>query len=152
MGLECKLKITSFNCQGFKFRNYTYVNEIFNQCNILLLQETWLFNFEHKNFIKEIPNCQYYAISDMDETNVSHVGRPKGGVAIIWHKDLKLAVVPIETNSKRLCALNIKSDTCNFVLINVYMPNDNDSEESFVMYGDILSEISSILSIHENCK
>ena len=150
-GVECKLKITSFNCQGFKFRNYNYVNEIFKLCNILMLQETWLFNFEHNNFIKEIPNCQYYAISDMDEAELSRVGRPKGGVAILWQKDLKLTFIPILTNSKRLCALNIKSDTCNIIMINVYMPNDNDTEDSYNMYGDILSEISSILNSHDNC-
>ena len=150
-GLECKLKITSFNCQGFKFRNYNYVKEIFKQCNILMLQETWLFNFEHNNFIKEIPDCHYYAISDMDEADVSRVGRPKGGVAILWHKDLKLTFVPIITNSKRVCALNIKSDNCNIIMINVYMPNDNETEESYTMYGDIISEISSIMYTHDNC-
>ena len=147
--MECKLKITSFNCQGFKFRNYNYIREIFNKCNILMLQETWLFNFEHINFIKEIPNCQYFAISDMNEADVSRVGRPKGGIAFLWHKNLKLSFVPLETNSNRLNALTVKSDDCNIMLINVYMPNDNDTEESYNVYGDILSEISSIMHSHD---
>ena len=151
-GMECKLKITTFNCQGFKFRNYSYVNEIFKQCNILMLQETWLNSFEHKNFIKEIPNCQYHAISGMDESDVSRVGRPKGGVAILWQKDLKLAFIPIVTNSTRLCALNIKSEKYDLILINVYMPNDDDTDDSYFMYGEIFSEISSILQTYENCK
>ena len=149
-GAGFKLKMTAFNCQGFKYRNYNYVNEIFNKCNILMLQETWLYNFEHNNFTKEIPNCQYYAISGMDEADVSRVGRPKGGVAILWHKNLKLAFTPIETSSVRLCALHIKSQECNLILINVYMPNDNDTEESYSMYGDILSEISSIMNLYEH--
>ena len=84
--MEGNLKITSYNCNGFKQRNYEYVNEIFKKCNILMLQETWLYNFEHNNFMKEIPNCQYYAISGMDDADVSRVGRPYGGVSILWKK------------------------------------------------------------------
>ena len=33
-----KLKITTFNCQGFKDRMYDYVKEIFKQCDILLFE------------------------------------------------------------------------------------------------------------------
>ena len=150
--MDCKLKITSFNCQGFKYRNYSYINEVFKQCNILLIQETWLYNYEYNNFIKEIPNCQYHAISGMDESDVSRKGRPKGGVAILWQKDLKLTFIPIVTNSKRLCALNVKSDSFNIMLINVYMPNDDDTDDSYFMYGDILSEISSLFNSYEDCK
>ena len=129
--MECNLNITSYNCNGFKDRNYHYVNEIFKKCNILMLQETWLYNFQHKNFSKIIPNCQYYAISAMDETNVSRLGRPYGGVAILWNKGLKLAFVPIVTNSFRLCAVNVKTNTFNIILINFYMPDDDNSEDSF---------------------
>ena len=55
-----KLRITTFNCQGFKDRMYDYVKEIFKQCDILLLQETWLYNFEHINFANIVPNCQFH--------------------------------------------------------------------------------------------
>ena len=147
--MEGNLKITSYNCNGFKFRNYGYVNEIFKKCDILMLQETWLYNFEHKNFMKEIPNCQYYAISGMDDADVSRVGRPYGGVSILWKKELKLTFVPIETNSDRICATHVNNSDCKFIIINVYMPNDDETEESFNMYGDILSEISSIINIHD---
>ena len=116
-----------------------------------MLQETWLYNFQHKIFSKIIPNCQYYAISAMDETNVSRLGRPYGGVAILWKKGLKLAFVPIVTNSFRLCAVNVKTNTFNIILINVYMPVDDNSEDSFNEYGDILSEISAIIATHNDC-
>ena len=52
--MDRKLKITTFNCQGFKDRMYDYVNEVFRQCDLLLLQETWLYKFEHSNFNKII--------------------------------------------------------------------------------------------------
>ena len=44
------LKVTTFNCKGFKFRNYEFLTKIFNDCSILLLQEHWLHNFEFKDF------------------------------------------------------------------------------------------------------
>ena len=34
------INITSYNCEGFKYRNFDYLNTVFNKCDILLLQET----------------------------------------------------------------------------------------------------------------
>ena len=147
-----KLKITSYNCNGFKNRNFNYINEIFKKCDILMLQETWLYSFEHKHFPKVIPNCQYNAISAMDEANVSRLGRPYGGVAILWNKNLKMSFIPITTSSDRVCAVNIKSNNFNIIIVNVYMPNDNDSDENFNIYGDILCEISSVMNTYNDCK
>ena len=149
MKMEGKLKITSYNCNGFKSRNYNYIKEIFQKCDILLLQETWLHTFEHKNFSNIVTKCNYHAISAMDETDVQRIGRPYGGVAILWNKNLKLSFIPITTNSNRVCAINIKCDYYNLIIFNVYMPNDNDSNENFDIYGDVLCEISSIINTYE---
>ena len=79
-------KVSSFNCAGFK-GNYEYINEtVYANCDILLLQETWLHKFEFNMFNAKIKNCQYHAVSAMDESDIGRVGRPKGGCAIIWHK------------------------------------------------------------------
>ena len=66
---------------------YGYVSDLFNICDILLLQETWLYNFEHNVFNNVLPNCQYYAISAMDQAEVRLKGRPFGGTAVVWHKN-----------------------------------------------------------------
>ena len=81
--MDNKLKITTFNCQGFKERLYDYVNEVFMQSDLLLLQEKRLYKFEHSNFNKFIPNCQYYAVSSMDEAELQRRGRPFRGCAIL---------------------------------------------------------------------
>ena len=36
------------------------------------------------------------------------------------------------------------------VLVNVYMPNDDNSTESFELFGDILYEISAIVNTYES--
>ena len=144
------LKITSYNCQGVKDRNYNYLNELFNNCDVLLLQETWLYNFEHSIFNNILQPCQYHAISSMDEGNVVRHGRPHGGCAIIWHQNINLSVVPINTLSKRLCAVHIKGDTFDCIFASIYMPNDDNSNNSFEIFGDVLYEISTLISLYEN--
>ena len=70
-------------------------------------------------------------------------------VAVIWHRRLLMTFNPITTTSKRLCAVNIVADNVNIILINVYMPNDDNCDSSFNEYGDILCEISSIIQLYD---
>ena len=53
-----QMKISSYNCRGFK-GNCKYIKEVYNKCDILLLQETWLYNFELNQFNKDMLKCQY---------------------------------------------------------------------------------------------
>ena len=47
-------KILSYNCVGFK-GNYDYINKtVFENCDILLLQETWLYNLEFNLFNEKV--------------------------------------------------------------------------------------------------
>ena len=144
------LKITSYNCQGVKDRNYNYLHNLFINCDMLLLQETWLYNFEHSIFNNILQSCQYHAISSMDEGNVIHHGRPHGGTAIIWHQNINLSVVPINTLSKRICAVHIKGDMFDCIFASIYMPNDDNSNKNFEIFGDVLHEISTLISLYED--
>ena len=130
--MDCRqTKVSSFNCAGFK-SNCDYINEsVYKKCDILLLQETWLYKFEFNLFNNKIKDCQYHAVSAMDESDIGRVGRPKGGCAIVWHKDLALSILPIETKSTRLCAVVEKSKRINFVICNVYTPLDNNTDVNF---------------------
>ena len=68
-------------------------------------------------FNDKIKDCQYHAVSAMDESYIGRVGRPKGGCAIVWHKDLALSILPIDTKSPRLCAVVLKSKRINLVIL-----------------------------------
>ena len=143
-----QLKITSFNCSGFKPRNYDYINDIYNKCDILLLQETWLYNFESVQFNNILPDCQYHSTSAMDESDIHRNGRPFGGVATVWHNDLAISVTPVTMASPRICAVVIKSATINIVLCNVYMPCDNGTQESFITYGEVLFDMLALFETY----
>ena len=86
----------------------------------------------------------------MDEAEIGRKGRPFGGCSIVWHKNLSIAVSPISTSSKRICAVEIKSNKAKFMLITVYMPNDDNSEKSYEIYGDVLAQISSLICDYEH--
>ena len=150
LNMAGNFKVLTFNCQGFKSRMYDYIVEIFNKCDILILQETWLYNFEHNIFSHVLPHCQYLAVSAMDEAEIGRKGRPFGGCAVLWHKNLALTITSISTTSNRICAVNVKYEQIRFILITVYMPNDDNSDSSYSMYGDVLSEISSIIRDYEH--
>ena len=142
------MKITSYNCKGFKYRNFDYLKHLFNGCDILLLQETWLYEFENREFKKVLPECQYYAVSQMDDSDICRVGRPFGGCAILYHSNLTCSFSPIITASQRICAVVIKSETLNILMITVYMPCDDNSDQNFTIYGEILYEISNLIHLY----
>ena len=144
-----ELNIISYNCAGFRHRKYDYVNDIFKNCDILFLQETWLHSFEHKQYTQNIQACQYRAVSAMDDSDVGRVGRPYGGCAILWHRELAIAFRPINTTSPRICAVSAKAKDVNVVLINVYMPIDDNTDVNFDTFGDVLAELSTIINVYE---
>ncbi len=121
------LKIVSFNCSGFKFRNYDYLKDIFMKCDILLIQETWLYTFQHEEIGKVLVDSEHHAVSAMDECDVSRVGRPYGGCAVVWRRGLALDFRPLTTTSRRLCAVVAQSECAKLLLVSVYMPNDDNS-------------------------
>ena len=54
------------------------------------------------------------------------VGRPSGGVAILWHKSLSKCVKPVVINNNRLCAIEVLSANQRKILIMCcYLPCDS---------------------------
>ena len=147
--MEDNLKYMSFNCQRFKTRMHNNVLKNSETLYVLLLQETWLYKFEHKLFKKILSDCQYHAVSAMNETELPRTDRSEGGCAVLWKKNLEVSVTPINTNSPCLCADTMKSETIKLLIMSVYMPTDDNSNDNYEEYGDVLYEISSILNQYD---
>ena len=82
-----ELAIASLNCRNVK----SSVNEIRDICkdyDVLLLQETWLANFEVPVLANIHGNFYGKGISSIDSTNDLSVGRPHGGLAVLWHEEV----------------------------------------------------------------
>lgn len=135
------ISITSFNCRGFKFRNFNFLKKLFAECSILLLQEHWLYSFEFKEFSKLFGDCGFHAESSMRDDEMLR-GRCYGGTAVIWDKSLGISVIPINTSSPRLCAVKCEMGNREMIIMSVYMPvNTRENENEF---ENVLHEITSI--------
>ena len=144
------MNIISFNTKGFKPRNYNYIDYLFKRCHILLLQETWLYEFQNNIITQVLKDSLYHTVSSMDSKDIGRQGRPFGGLAIIWHKNLPFNILPIRTNNKRVACVTVTTDKIKLILINVYMPQNDNSQKSFDEFGDVLDEISSIIRTYDN--
>ena len=82
------VRFSSFNVTGFKPRNYDFLKSMFSKCDVLLLQETWLYNSQ-QNIIRDVlKGSQCHAVSAMSDMDVGRVGRPYGGCAVVWRSSL----------------------------------------------------------------
>jgi len=85
--MKQELKIGTWNCQGLK-TNMQGLRDLCNTCDVVLLQETWLEEWE-SNVINEVdPSFQGRVFSGMDEGRDVRKGRPFAGLGIIWRKAL----------------------------------------------------------------
>ena len=68
--------IISYNCKGFKERNYDYLRNIFRRCDIMLVQETWLHLFQQSQ-IKDLQrDSDCHTVSSMKDNDILRMGRP----------------------------------------------------------------------------
>jgi hypothetical protein len=57
----------------------------------------------------------------------------------MWHSNISAIIMSIETNSRRLCAVLVTTKEWNLVLINAYMPyEDDDIKSSFCASSELL--------------
>ena len=60
-----QLSFSSFNCKGFKYRNFEYISKLYKSSDVMLIQEHWLRNFEFKEFNNVLDDCSFVAKSPM---------------------------------------------------------------------------------------
>jgi hypothetical protein len=92
----------------------------------------------HKNFLST-------GISSMDTANNLYTGRPFGGLAFLWSKELTCSPKPVFFgDNKRIMGLELTFADIKYLLVNIYMPYCCPSNlDEFVQY---LSRAESIMS------
>ena len=131
--------IASYNCHGLGAGRLDYIQELCNEHDFVLLQEHWLLNDKIPEISNKLNNVVIHGISGMVDSEPL-IGRPYGGCAILWRKDIPFNITPVYTGSKRLCAVKLTGINTNILLFNVYMPCDtlSNSEE----YESVLSDVN----------
>jgi exonuclease III len=137
-----KITITSFNCKNLK-SSVEELNELLVNCDILVLQETWLFESESTLLGQLNKDFYYKGISAMDTELGIITGRPYGGLGLLWRKSLSLKCSPVLYNDTRLLGIELTCCNIKLLLINVYLPFCSaDNTDEFLLY---LSKIDSLI-------
>ena len=80
------LKIASFNCHG-ALNKMPIIDDMLRSLDILFLQETWL--MQHNTNIFENLNEDFCSFSSSAvEPGEILMGRPYGGLTILWRKSI----------------------------------------------------------------
>lgn len=117
--------------------------------NFFQIQEHLKKNKNTDQFFKsEFPDCHKYVIQGFRDINQDQ-GRPKGGLAQLWDKNLIIKLKPIKTENPRFQAQLIEFPSTTILWINIYCPTDPLS----VSYNDneLLSLLSEIESRMDQC-
>jgi exonuclease III len=143
------LSVMSYNCRGFIFVKSSYINNLLLNSDVLFVQQHWLSD-------KQLPDLNHinahflsHAVCGFDNSEVL-IGRPYGGCSILWRSDIQARVESVDTNSKRICAIRMCTDSWNVLFINVYLPYE-DSERRSDDFCSQLTAIEYLMCQHSDC-
>ena len=128
--LSTNIKIMSYNSTGLGDTRIDFIRDLINvhEVDILLLQETWLLSTNIHRLSSINKDYLYCAVSGVNEEQLLR-GRPYGGTAILWKKDIAGFVKPVVVpGCKRATAVTVECTDLQLLVINCYMPNDNYSK------------------------
>ena len=139
--------IASFNCKNI-YSSRKEINELLECNDIVMLQETWLMEFQ-LSMLNNL-HSDFYAkgVTAVNIDNDILTGRPYGGLAILWKKDIAQMCKIVEYNDNRLMGLELNTGNNTVMLINVYLPyNSTNNSDEYLYY---LSKIEHIVSTYNS--
>ena len=143
------ITIASYNSRGLNQSKQSYISRLLNRCDFLFIQEHWLSELQLESVGRINSGVLYPGVSGFDNSDILK-GRPYGGCAILWHSNLMASVCSVVTNSSRICAARVVTDSWKLLLINVYMPyEDGDERSDEFVY--VLSVIENIIGNNSDC-
>ena len=125
-----------------------YIDGLCKTHEFVLIQEHWLFVDNIDRVQNDLTDILCHGTSGMD-ASIHLIGQPYGGCVILWHKNIGGTVTPINTNSKRLCAVIYKYHGGMILIMNVYMPPDAGLYSINDDYKEVLDEVAAILTCHD---
>ena len=118
--ISASFSFVSFNCAGVK-NKIQYIHSFCEQADIIFLQETWLMPHEINLLDNIHSDFNNYSISSVDDGSLL-VGRPYGGLSILYKKSLKVCGNIYSFDDKRLLGFEIINNNLKYLFINVYLP------------------------------
>lgn len=132
----------TFNCKSVK-RSVEGIRQLCKTADLIALQETWLLPHDLPYLASIDAVFGSTGTSAVDTTAGMLVGRPYGGVALLWRKSVFPCVAIIPCSSARICAIKIDLNNQKFIVCSVYMPVD--CSENLSDFTNCLGHLSAIV-------
>jgi len=148
------LRFLSLNCHGLSDDVVSYLHSIISEFDFVLLQETWLSNF-NSHTLNNISDDFIHFHNSAMETKLRSgflTGRPFGGTAILVRRCFadKVSVVP--SDNPRItavcCAFSGQPD---LFIGSVYMPWNDRSIHQLDEYESSMGDLQALLDSHRGC-
>ncbi|KAJ2950223.1 hypothetical protein O0L34_g11585 [Tuta absoluta] len=143
---KSNIKLISFNCKSVK-TSMDCVRGFCRDADIIALQETWLLPHDIPLLGEIDEEFSATGKSAVDTGKELLIGRPYGGVALLWRRAVFPNVTVIQCDNDRVCAVRVFVNEWSFLVINVYMPTD--TTKNLPIFTDCMSAISAIVESAE---
>ena len=137
-----QITIGSLNIQNI-LANEVYLKAVLSKCDILCLQEHWIFS-NRKNIFQEIITSHEVEAKSVDDENplFDHKSiRGFAGIAICWRKSLTHAIKVQEEGNHRMMVITIACKPTPICIINVYVPTIGNNKNDY--YNESLDQFPS---------
>ena len=130
--IQNSMRIASYNCRSSK-RNTGGIQLLCNSCDIVFLQEHWLFPADLPSLNRIHDEFMSFGISSMNVSDDIVLGRPYGGLAVMWRKHLTSKVKPVSFDDDRIIGVECVVNSTKMLLLGVYLPcNSSTNFEDFL--------------------
>ena len=85
------IRIATYNSHGSGAGRLEYVKKLSNNHDIILIQEHWLVPQQFHMYNNMLSNFNSHCISGITDGKLLS-GRPYGGCAVLWNKNIKASV------------------------------------------------------------
>ena len=119
LAMSYSLRVTSYNCRNLK-SSIDNVRQLCDTHDIIFLQETWLSNDELS--LLKCLHADFYAdgVSAMDTTSGILIGRPFGGIGILWRKSIGACIQDHKYNT-RVMGIEFDNGNRKLLAVNIYI-------------------------------
>lgn len=138
------LRLCSFNCRSIR-NSLIEVQQLCMRHDIVLLQEHWLLPHDLQ-FLSQV-HCDFLAFgtSAVDISKDVLIGRPYGGTAILYRKEMARLINIVKCDDSRMTAVRVQTLYGPLLIVNVYMPTDYHDDDSLELYTETCGKLNALL-------
>jgi endonuclease/exonuclease/phosphatase family metal-dependent hydrolase len=141
--MKTHLKVATFNCRSVK-SSVDEVKQSCDSCDIVMLQEHWLMPHELGMLSRVHPEFLSVAKSAVNVTENILIGRPYGGTAVLYRKDMAPNVMVVDSLDPRVCAVKMLTNCGPVLFICVYLRADTGDAECVENYTATCAHITAL--------